>query len=130
MKPALVLAAAGEAVFGVLLLVYPPIVVKLLFGVEISGVGVVVSRIAGMSLLALGLACWPADRTAQPLSGMLTYSTVATVYLIYLGLGGKWSGPLLWPAAAVHAFLTILLARTLLKKGKAPRNMAGSTNEK
>jgi hypothetical protein len=40
-------------------LVYPPIVVKLLLGAEISGVGVVMSRIAGMSLIALGL---PAGR--------------------------------------------------------------------
>jgi Na+-driven multidrug efflux pump len=111
MKNLLALAAAGEAATGLVLLVYPPIVVKLLFGAEIAGAGVVLSRIAGISLIALGLACWPGRVAARaPLCGMLTYSSLATLYLFYLGLGGDWSGKLLWPAIAVHAVLTIFLA--------------------
>jgi hypothetical protein len=51
----------------------------------------------------------------------LTYSTLATVYLIYLGLGGESSGKLLWPAVAVHAVLTILLTRAGLKERKSPK---------
>ena len=65
MKNLLVLAAAGEAIAGLILLVYPPILVKLLFGAPIVGAGVVMSRIAGISLIALGLACWP-DRVLCP----------------------------------------------------------------
>jgi hypothetical protein len=78
MKNLLALAAVGEATAGLVLLVYPPILVKLLFGAEISGAGIVMSRIAGMSLIALGLACWPGRETGRragwPLCGMLTYS--------------------------------------------------------
>jgi hypothetical protein len=121
MKNLLALSAAGEATAGLVLLVYPPILVKLLFGAEISGAGVVMSRIAGMSLIALGFACWPGDLAARALRGMLTYSTLATVYLIYLGLGSEWSGKLLWPAALVHAVLTILLARAWFKERKSPK---------
>lgn len=56
MKKLLALAAVSEALTGLILLVYPPIVVRLLFGAEIVGVGIVMSRIAGISLIALGIA--------------------------------------------------------------------------
>jgi hypothetical protein len=35
---------------------------------------------------------------------------LATLYLAYLGLRREWVGSLLWPAVAVHALLTALLA--------------------
>ncbi len=119
MKKLLVLAAAGEAATGLVLLVYPPIVVWLLFGAEIAGAGMVMSRIAGISLLALGLACWPgSEATGIPtraLRAMLYYSLLVTLYLAYLGIRGEWVGVLLWPAVVVHAILTFLLVRAWLR---------------
>jgi hypothetical protein len=48
---------------------------------------------------------------------MLTYSTLATLYLAYLGFAGGLSGILLWPAVVLHVILAALLtcdiARTL-----------------
>lgn len=124
MKKLLMLAAAGEAAVGLVLVVHPPIVVRLLFGTEIAGAGMVMSRIAGIALLALGVACWPGramrGRAAAALGGMLAYSLLATLYLAYLGFGGEWTGRLLWPAVAVHAVLTVLLARAWLKDRPAP----------
>ena len=119
MKKLLAIAAVGEAGTGFVLLVYPPIVVRLLFAAEIAGAGVVMSRIAGISLIALGIACWPARGANWALSGMLTYSLLVTLYLIYLGAGGEWTGKLFWPAVAVHAVLTILLARVWFNERKA-----------
>ena len=110
-------AAVAEAATGLVLLVYPPFVVRLLFGAEILGAGMVMSRITGISLIALGIACWPGRDTsgsALPLFGMFTYSSLATLYLAYQGLGGEWVGGLLWPAVVVHAILTILLVRAWL----------------
>lgn len=126
MKKVLALAATGEAATGLVLLVYPPIVVRLLFGAEIAGAGVVMSRIAGISLIALGLACWPGSDggsgPARALQGMLCYSLLAALFLVYLGIGGEWVGGLLWPAVALHVILTFLLAGAWLKdqqtKGK------------
>jgi len=46
---------------------------------------------------------------------MFTYSSLATFGLLYLALGGKWNGPLLWPAVVLHALLTLLLARAWFK---------------
>ena len=114
------LAAVGEAGAGLILLIHPSIVVRLLFAAEIAGAGVVMSRIAGISLIALGIACWPVRAATWALCGMLTYSLLAMLYLIYLGLGGQWPGKLLWPAVAVHAVLTIVLARARFNERKTP----------
>jgi len=110
MKKLLALAAVSEAVTGLVLLVYPPIVVHLLFGADIAGAGILLSRIAGISLIALGVACWPRNTAHGSLFGMLTYSTLAALYLAYLGITGG-VGILLWPAVAVHAVLSFLLIR-------------------
>lgn len=119
MKKVLAAAAVGETATGLVLLVYPPIVVRLLFGAEIAGAGVVMSRIAGISLIALGLACWSGGDTESStngaLRGMLSYSLLATLYVGYLGIGGEWLGWLLWPAVVVHAVVTILFARAWFK---------------
>jgi hypothetical protein len=112
----LALAAAGEAVTGFALVLFPPLVVRLLLGAEIAGAGIVVSRITGISLIALGFACWPGGGRARPLGAMSSYSLFATLYLAYLGIGGEWSGPLLWPAVALHAALTIFLAQAWLDR--------------
>ena len=115
MKKVLVLAAIAEAATGLALLVVPSLVVQLLFDAEIVGVGVVMSRLAGIALIGLGVACWPCRSASNALYGMLTYSSLVTLYLLYLALGGKWNGPLLWPAVLLHAVLTLLLARAWFK---------------
>ncbi|MGO9533968.1 MAG: hypothetical protein ACLP2X_19045 [Syntrophobacteraceae bacterium] len=112
MKKVLALAATGEAALGLVLLVYPPIVVRLLFGADISGAGIVMSRVAGIALIALGLACWP----GPPLVGMFTYSAVVTLYLAYVGFSGGLTGILLWPAVVLHMILTALLTRASIKR--------------
>ena len=119
MKKLLALAAVGEATTGLVLLIYPPIVVWLLFGAEIAGPGVVMSRITGIALIALGVACWPGnDAGGNAVRAMLCYSLLATLYLAYLGIAGEQVGMLLWPAVVVHALLTILLGRVWLKGEK------------
>ena len=115
MKTLLMIAALAEGATGVVLLAYPPIVIRLLFGGEIAGASVIMSRIAGIALIALGVACWPKADCQQAFYGMLTYSTVAMLYLIVLGIGGT-GGILLWPGAAAHAGLLVLLVWLRRKK--------------
>ncbi|HTY80524.1 MAG TPA: hypothetical protein VMI34_22035 [Candidatus Bathyarchaeia archaeon] len=117
-KHILTIAAAGEVITGAILLVYPPIVVRLLLGADVVGAGIAVARIAGMGLLAIGLACWPGrDATGRgaALLGMLTYSVLVALYLIRVGVvyGG---GVLLWPAVAAHGVVALLLARAWLRR--------------
>lgn len=59
MQIILALAAIIELWTGVFLLIFPEIVMRLLFDASIVGTGVIASRIAGASLIALGIACWP-----------------------------------------------------------------------
>ena len=59
MKTVLILAAAGEGVTGLALLMVPSFVGTLLLGDEFSGVALPVARIAGIALIALAIACWP-----------------------------------------------------------------------
>lgn len=97
MKVLLMVASIGEAATGLVLLAYPPIVTRLLFNQTVDGAGDFMSRIAGISLIALGVACWPGRTALQPLYGMLSYSTLVMLLLIIAGLGGA-AGILLWPA--------------------------------
>jgi hypothetical protein len=107
--------AVAEALTGIALMGTPSTVGRLLFGAELSGVTVPVARLAGIALVALGVACFSGGETGRGLSGMLAYSLLATLYLVYLGLVGEWVGSLLWTAAAIHAVLTILLAVSWLR---------------
>ena len=111
MKRVLVLAAVGEAATGVALLIVPSLVGQLLLGAALGGVAIPVARVAGIALIALGVACWP----GTPLVGMLTYSAAVTLYLAYLGLAGCLTGILLWPAVVLHGVLTALLMRASTK---------------
>ena len=96
MKKVLIFAAVAEAATGMALLIVPSLVGQLLLGEDLTGVAIAVARVAGIALIALGVACWP----GPPLVGMLIYSAVVTLYLAYLGLAGGLTGIFLWPAVA------------------------------
>ena len=107
MKQSLALAAVIEAATGLALIIVPSLIGRLLFGAEFTGVANPAARVTGIALLALGVGCWPGSAA---FCGMLTYSGLATLYLLYLAILGEWVGPLLWPAVVIHALLTALLA--------------------
>jgi len=111
MKKLLALVAVLEAVTGLALIVAPSLTGRLLLGAGGAGISIPVSRILGIALIALGVACWP----GPALLGMLTYGALVTLYLLYLGIRCEWVGPLLWPAVVLHAVLTLLLVRGWFK---------------
>jgi hypothetical protein len=110
-RSVLALAAIGEAATGAALLLVPSLVGQLLLGAELIGIAVTVARVAGIALVALGVACWP----GSPLLGMLIYSAAITLYLAYVALAGGVTGTLLWPAVVLHAILTALLTQALMR---------------
>ena len=103
-KRVLIFAATGEVATGLALLIVPSFVVQLLLGAEPTKVAVPIARVAGIALIALGIACWP----GPPLAGMLIYGALVALYLTYLGFLGTFTGVLLWPAVVLHLTLTIL----------------------
>jgi hypothetical protein len=120
MNTILMLAALAEGGTGLILLAYPPMVVRLLFDAEISGVGVNMSRLAGIALVGLGAACWPGTDLRRAFQGIVTYSVLAMLFLIYIGVRSEGVGLLLWPGVIVHAVLVVLLGGTWLKQRRSP----------
>ena len=127
MKIPLAIAAVAEGATGLALLVAPTLVVRLLLGAEITGAGIATSRVAGLALIALAIACLPGVVNGA-LKGMLTYSLLVTIYLGWLGLARGATGKLLWPAVIAHVILTALLARACFqstKNANSSRDIAG-----
>jgi hypothetical protein len=119
MKRLLWVVAVSEGLTGLLLFVSPPIVTRLLFDAEVAGAGESMARLAGISLIALAVACWPRHDTLRAFLGMLTYGLLAMLYLAWVGFGGS-VGVLLWPAVAGHAGLSVLLIRAWRKEQRGP----------
>ena len=119
MKRLLVLAAVLEGVTGLTLMIAPAVVTRLLLAADLSAGGAAVGRVAGCALVALGIACCsgrePASCSTPALRAMLAYNLLVTCYLTFLGIGGDLVGLLLWPAAAIHGLLTLLLVREWFK---------------
>ena len=110
MNRPLIFAAIAEAATGVALLIAPSLVGQLLLGDAPTGIALVIARVTGIALIALGVACWP----GPPLVGMFIYTALVMVFLAFVGLHGEWVGQLLWLAVAVHFILAVLLARKIL----------------
>jgi hypothetical protein len=107
----LIFAAVAEVATGLALLIVSSLVGQLLLRDELAGVAIPVARVAGIALIALGIACWP----GPPLVGMLIYGALVTLYLAYLGFAEGLTGILLWPAVVLHLVLTALLARDVAR---------------
>ncbi|HZY97404.1 MAG TPA: hypothetical protein VFE35_09895 [Candidatus Cybelea sp.] len=101
-------AAVVEAVAGLVLIVDPSLVARLLLGADLSAAGEAVGRVAGFGLCGLGL-----SRSAR---GLFLYNMLASIFFLYLGVRGGLAGLLLWPAFALHGCLAVLLARLLLSR--------------
>jgi hypothetical protein len=93
------IAAAIEVLTGLVLIVRPSLFVSLLTGADLTQPGEILGRLAGFALLALSTACWPAgetdERSLPAIRGLLGFSLLSALYLIYIGIGGGFTGVLL-----------------------------------
>ena len=123
MKRLLAVTAVFEAGTGLVLVAFPSALAVFLLGSKLdTPVGLTVARVAGVALLALGVACWLArldDQTpaARGLAGaMLLYNAGAVCVLghafVVLGL----SGIGLWPAVVAHAAMAGWCIKSILRK--------------
>ena len=110
----LVVTALSEAGTGLIALVSPGLLLRLLLGVDQASPETdVCARIAGAALLAIGVACWfgrsEADGSARRglLASVLIYDVAAAALLAYAGLGLGMVGIVLWPAVVIHAALAL-----------------------
>src|SRR5437867_7441949 len=114
MNRLLKLTATIEAATGLGLIAVPAIVVRLLLGAEISGASIPLGRVAGVALLALGVACWLASYDEQScaarglVSAMVLYNIGASLTLALAGIGSGFVGIALWPAVILHAAMAVV----------------------
>jgi hypothetical protein len=108
----LIITAVSEGGTGLMLMFVPALLVALLLGTGPTAPdGMIVARIAGAALLAIGVACWFARNDGGSpsqlglLAGMLIYDVAAAALLAYAGLVFSLVGIALWPAVVVHAAL-------------------------
>ena len=112
-------AASGlEVLTGLGLVVAPSLLARLLFGSDLNGAGEATCRIAGLVMVCLAAGCWPRDaqmsqsRSLIPLAAL---SWFAAAFLVVSGAVGANVGLLLWPAAALHLILAVLLTRAWME---------------
>jgi hypothetical protein len=117
----LIVTALGEGGFGLLLLVWPPVPMALLLGVDqASPQGTLVARVAGVALVAIAVTCWLGRKDhVSPthlglLLGVLIYDLAATGILAYAGWFLSLAGLALWPAVGLHAALAVWCVVSLL----------------
>jgi hypothetical protein len=113
-KPLLIVTALVEVGAGIALLVTPSLTVELLLGARLfSPQSVVVGRVAGAALIALGVTCWRVrngDRGAARtglLPGLLIYNVAVPILLMYAAIALMMHGIALWPASVLHLVLAI-----------------------
>lgn len=113
MPTLLIVAAVIEVLTGLVLIAAPTVLVPWLFVGDLSASGLALARLAGIALLALGVACWPVRQApgsvGPALRAILLYNFLVALYFAYRGIRGEIVGPLLWPAAGLHAVLALLL---------------------
>ena len=114
LKELFIVTAVVEIATGLALLGLPAVVLASLLGIQAAvEETLVVSRIAGAALLAIGVASALArDDERSPaqhglLTGFLTYDVLVALLLVYSALAVQLIGPALWPAVVLHTLLTI-----------------------
>ena len=61
----LAFSAVVEIATGGVLIVDPNVITRLLLGAELARIAIAVGRCFGITLLALGLACWPGTQRVE-----------------------------------------------------------------
>ncbi len=111
-----------ESGAGIMMLALPSLAAKLLLGSSLdSALALTVARVAGVALLALGVACWLArsdgksDAAKGLIGAMVIYNAGVAAVLVYASLGLKLSTFGLWPVVLLHAVMTVWCVMCLLK---------------
>lgn len=125
MTALLVVSAAIEVGAGLALLLAPSLVASFLLGSPLgTPTAIVLGRLAGVALIALGVGCWlgrvrAEGGTASPIFvAMLFYNAAAALLFAYAGITLALAGLLLWPAVLLHAAMAVWYMASLRRKDR------------
>ncbi len=114
MRRVLATTAVLEGATGLGILALPSALASLMLGSPLeSPAAVAVARIAGVALLALGVACWRVRHdergpSARGLVGaILIYNAGVIAVLVHHAVGTAMAGIALWPTVVTHAAMGV-----------------------
>jgi hypothetical protein len=123
MKHLLVVTAVLEAATGIGLVLSPSLIVNMLLGAHLDTAGAVtIARVAGASLVALGLACWLASKDTRShaargvVVAMLLYNIAVVAIILHavIALGLLTAGT--WLAEGLHAVMAVWCVAALRRQ--------------
>ena len=85
-----------------------------LFSSPTSDAGEQLTRLYGLALIGLGVACWESPCPLPARRGLLVYNCSAAVLLIILGSQELSGGAAVWAGALIHVVLGVLMIRDQL----------------
>jgi hypothetical protein len=124
LKLLLRLTALIEIATGLALLAVPAVVIQILLGAEITGATVPLARVAGVALLALGVACWLGSYDTQSCAsrGVVSAMVIYNVGVVFVlaSVGKHWSpvGVALWPTVILHVAMAAWCVASLARSRK------------
>ena len=114
-------AAWLEILAGAIFVILPDIACRLLFRATPDSLAWPLARWVGIALLALGIACLPSKTTewhGRAVLALFLFNAGVAVLFLRVGTTAVIHGPLLWPAAILHSFISLaLLLLVLFPKG-------------
>ena len=116
----LILSGGLEILAGLPALITPAPVVSLLLGMPVDPIAVVLARLFGAGVFALGLACLKArNDVGSPAGlavsiGITAYNVLAAVVILWAAAGLGLGGLLLWGAGIGHAVLGVAFISALV----------------
>ncbi len=122
----LTIAAVVEGLAGLALVLAPAATLALLLGAVPDSVGLMIGRIAGVALLALGVSCWGArtdaggPARAGTLAAITTYNAGAGLLLLLFAATGNAHGLVVWGAGLLHLALAAGFAVSLRRFRDVP----------
>ena len=128
----LAIAAAVETLTGLVLIPAPDATIRLLLGRQPDGVGLMIGRVAGVAVLAVGVACWGARADSGGAArvgtvGAITlYNAGAGLLLVRFALTGQASGPVVWSAGLFHLALAAGFLASQRRLGASSATKSGT----
>ncbi|OWV97138.1 hypothetical protein [Rhizobium sp. R693] len=134
LRSLLLISAIAEGATGLAFLLLPNIPVWILFGQPLeTPLAMLVGRVAGAALIAVGIACWRAadDQESRATTGLvlslLVYDVIAMALLAYARFALELSGPGFWVALIGHLVLALWCIMALRRNRSSNPAAEGSS---
>jgi hypothetical protein len=121
------LGAIGELTVGLAVLAFPGPVMGLLLAATLVGIGLVIARMLGIAVIALGMTWWLARndlhrQLRRMAPGFIGYNLgVGTLFLLYALVVTR-PVPLSWAVALVHLMVGLAFSATLVVRHRPARS--------